>query len=155
MFAFPYQLADLSHSCSIRWISSVNRFWTSQVKPLYLSDSYRRAGFCLRLEVKNETHSAHEIKIGANVSWNETLQKHVDDSKIETLLNTNLFFAFFYASSRTVDTEDLCMMTSRSTRYYASAAYWDRDSLLLLWAFPAIVETNPVYILFVFIDFQP
>lgn len=77
------------------------------------------------------------------VSWLSAREKHAADSKIETLLNTNLFFAFFYASGRAVDTEELCMMTSRSPRYYVSAAYWDRDSLL--WAFPAIVETDPVY----------
>ena len=77
------------------------------------------------------------------VSWLSAREKHTDDSKIEALLNTNLFFTFFFASGRTVDTEELCMMTSRSPRYYVSAAYWDRDSLL--WAFPAIVEADPVY----------
>ena len=34
-------------------------------------------------------------------------------------------------------------MTSRSPRYYVSAAYWDRDSLL--WAFPAILLADPGY----------
>lgn len=34
-------------------------------------------------------------------------------------------------------------MTSRSPRYYVSAAYWDRDSLL--WAFPAIVQADAAY----------
>ncbi len=77
------------------------------------------------------------------VSWLSLREKHTEDSKIETLLNTNLFFAFFYASGRTIDTEELCMMTSRSPRYYVSAAYWDRDSLL--WAFPAIIEADPIY----------
>ena len=77
------------------------------------------------------------------VSWLAAREKHTDDIETERLLNTNLFFAFFYASGRTIDTEELCMMTSRSPRYYVSAAYWDRDSLL--WAFPAIVETDPVY----------
>jgi len=77
------------------------------------------------------------------VSWLSAREKHAESSKIETLLNTNLFFTLFYASGRAIDTEDLCMMTSRSPRYYVSAAYWDRDSLL--WAFPAIVEADPVY----------
>ena len=77
------------------------------------------------------------------VSWLSVREKHAEDAKTETLLNTNLFFAFFYASGRTIDTEELCMMTSRSPRYYVSAAFWDRDSLL--WAFPAIAETDPVY----------
>ena len=76
-------------------------------------------------------------------NWLAAREKHLQDSRLESLLNTNLFFAFFYASGRTIDTEELCMMTSRSPRYYVSAAYWDRDSLL--WAFPAIVETDEAY----------
>jgi GH15 family glucan-1,4-alpha-glucosidase len=32
-------------------------------------------------------------------------------------------------------------MTSRSNRYYVSAAYWDRDALL--WSFPAILDSEP------------
>ena len=75
--------------------------------------------------------------------WLFSREKRVDDSRLCSLLNTNLFFCFFYASGRTIDTEELCMMTSRSPRYYVSAAYWDRDSLL--WAFPAIMETDPEY----------
>lgn len=77
------------------------------------------------------------------VDWLSAREKHVGNPKINTILNTNLFFAFFFASGRTIDTEELCMMTSRSPRYYVSAAYWDRDSLL--WAFPAILETDPEY----------
>jgi GH15 family glucan-1,4-alpha-glucosidase len=32
-------------------------------------------------------------------------------------------------------------ITSRSPRYYVSAAYWDRDSLL--WSFPALLDIDP------------
>lgn len=75
--------------------------------------------------------------------WLAAREKHLPDARLQTLLNTNLFFAFFYASGRTVDTEELCLMTSRSPRYYVSAAYWDRDSLL--WAFPAILAVDQAY----------
>ena len=75
--------------------------------------------------------------------WLARREKPMDDPVLHTILNTNLFFCFFFASGRAVDTEELCMMTSRSPRYYVSAAYWDRDSLL--WAFPAIVETDAAY----------
>lgn len=75
--------------------------------------------------------------------WLGKREKQTDDPVIRERLNTNLFFAFFYATGRTIDTEELCMMTSRSPRYYVSAAYWDRDSLL--WAFPAVCETDTVY----------
>lgn len=76
-------------------------------------------------------------------AWLERREAHFADAHIERLLNTNRFFCFFYASGRTIDTEELCMMTSRSPRYYVSAAYWDRDSLL--WAFPAIVQADAAY----------
>ena len=59
------------------------------------------------------------------------------------MMNENLFFSFFFASGRTLDTEEMCLMTSRSPRYYVSAAYWARDSLL--WSFPAIVLTDAAY----------
>lgn len=56
------------------------------------------------------------------------------------LYNTNLFFCIFYSTGITLDTEELVCATSRGTRYYVSAAYWDRD--VLLWAFPAILEAD-------------
>ena len=92
---------------------------------------------------KEMLRQGFEALLKRTAGWLSVREKHTADSKIETLLNTNLFFAFFYASGRTIDTEELCMMTSRSPRYYVSAAYWDRDSLL--WAFPAIVEIDPIY----------
>lgn len=55
-------------------------------------------------------------------------------------LNYNLFFSYYFAAGVTLDTEELVMVTSRSPRYYVSAAYWDRDGLL--WAFPAILERD-------------
>lgn len=76
-------------------------------------------------------------------AWLAARERHLTDPALDTLLNTNLFFAFFYASGRTLDTEELCLMTSRSPRYYVSAAYWDRDSLL--WAFPAILSVDAAY----------
>lgn len=76
-------------------------------------------------------------------AWLAARERHLADPALNALLNTNLFFSFFYASGRTVDTEELCLMTSRSPRYYVSAAYWDRDSLL--WAFPAMVAVDAAY----------
>ena len=100
-------------------------------------------------EVSAATSSKEMLRQGFDAllthteTWLCQREKHVDDPVIKTLLNTNLFFSFFYASGRTIDTEELCMMTSRSPRYYVSAAYWDRDSLL--WAFPAILMVDTAY----------
>ena len=51
------------------------------------------------------------------VRWLAAREKRLAASRFSEILNTNLFFAFFYASGRTIDTEELCLMTSRSPRY--------------------------------------
>jgi len=76
-------------------------------------------------------------------AWLKKRERHIAEPKLHTLLNTNMFFSFFFASGRTLDTEEFVLMTSRSPRYYVSCAYWDRDSLL--WCFPAILMADPAY----------
>lgn len=74
------------------------------------------------------------------VSWLERRMSPMPTSRLTEIYNTNLFFCIFYATGVTLDTEELVCATSRSTRYYVSAAYWDRD--VLLWAFPAILDAD-------------
>lgn len=62
---------------------------------------------------------------------------------IQNISDTNALFCYYYASGRTIDTEEAVLVTSRSDRYYVSAAFWDRDALL--WAFPCILEMDQVY----------
>lgn len=73
--------------------------------------------------------------------WLAARERTVGDARLDTLLNTNLFFSYFFGGGRTLDTEEFVLVTSRSPRYYVSAAYWDRDSLL--WSFPAILLADP------------
>jgi GH15 family glucan-1,4-alpha-glucosidase len=47
----------------------------------------------------------------------------------------------FYAWGRTIDTEQFVGVTSRSPRYYVTAAYWDRDAML--WSFPGLLDIDP------------
>ncbi len=75
--------------------------------------------------------------------WLAARERSAGDPKLDELLNMNMFFSFFFGSGVTLDTEELVLVTSRSPRYYVSAAYWDRDSLL--WSFPAILMTDPAY----------
>lgn len=75
------------------------------------------------------------------VAWLSARAHCFRDEKLTSLYNTNLFFCVFYATGLTLDTEELVCMTSRSPRYYVSAAYWDRDTLL--WSFPAILDADP------------
>lgn len=100
-------------------------------------------GVAASTSAKELLRQGFETVYDRTVRWLSAREKHLADPKLTELLNTNLFFAFFYASGRTVDTEELCLMTSRSPRYYVSAAYWDRDSLL--WAFPAILAVDSAY----------
>ena len=60
---------------------------------------------------------------------------------LDLLMNRNFLFTEFYAWGRTIDTEQLVGITSRSPRYYVSAAYWDRDAML--WSFPALLDSDP------------
>lgn len=56
-------------------------------------------------------------------------------------MNRNFLFTEFYAWGKTLDTEQLVGVTSRSPRYYVSAAYWDRDAML--WSFPGLLDVDP------------
>ena len=60
---------------------------------------------------------------------------------LDLVMNRNLLFTTYYAWGRTIDTEDFVGVTSRSNRYYVSAAFWDRDAML--WSFPALLDTDP------------
>ena len=72
--------------------------------------------------------------------WLENHRLVLDDSVLTALLNRNLFFSYFYSLGRSLDSDELVAVTSRSPRYYVSAAFWSRDTLL--WSFPAIVMTD-------------
>lgn len=75
------------------------------------------------------------------VQWLNARTQTMPSEKLTALYNTNLFFCLFYSTGVTMDTEELVCATSRSARYYVSAAYWDRDTLL--WSFPAILDADP------------
>ena len=60
---------------------------------------------------------------------------------LDRVMNRNLLFTTYFAWGRALDTEQFVGVTSRSNRYYVSAAYWDRDALL--WSFPALLDTDP------------
>lgn len=97
-----------------------------------------------------EVAAATSAKEMLRRSWQWEYQKTADwldaracsmpTKKLSEIYNTNLFFCLFYATGITLDTEEFVCATSRSSRYYVSAAYWDRDSLL--WAFPAILDAD-------------
>ena len=82
-----------------------------------------------------------EAELARTLGWLGARTLELGDAALTQLYNLNLFFCMFYSIGVTLDTEELVLVTSRSPRYYVSAAYWDRDSLL--WSFPAILEADP------------
>lgn len=69
--------------------------------------------------------------------WLSQRYIRVTNVDFEGLLNRNLFFCYYYSTARFLDTDQIAALTSRSPRYYVSAAFWSRDALL--WSFPAIL----------------
>ena len=67
--------------------------------------------------------------------------RRTGDPQLDLVMNRNYLFTTYYAWGRTIDTEQFVGVTSRSNRYYVSAAYWDRDAML--WSFPALLDTDP------------
>ncbi|MEA1940176.1 MAG: glycoside hydrolase family 125 protein [Candidatus Caldatribacteriota bacterium] len=58
------------------------------------------------------------------------------DPILETRLNENLFFSYFYSIAKDMESDRYLALTSRSPRYYVSGAFWERDCFL--WSFPAV-----------------
>ena len=91
-------------------------------------------------EMKRQTF---ERELAVTGEWLRARKKSVSDVKLDRIMNRNMFFNLFFATGITLDTEELVLATSRSSRYYVSAAYWDRDSLL--WSFPSVLMADPEY----------
>lgn len=101
----------------------------------------------LGLEEVSAVTSARELQrrgwdweLRRSLAWLAQRSCDLGDEALTRLYNTNLFFCIFFSTGRTLDTEELVLVTSRSPRYYVSAAYWDRDSLL--WSFPAVLDAD-------------
>ncbi|MGB4661043.1 MAG: glycoside hydrolase family 125 protein [Mobilitalea sp.] len=120
-YEFMNQLELAPGDCKV-----LDSFWGMGVEEVAATTSAKemyRAGFDKELlKTKN---------------WLTKRYIELTEDSLKEIFHHNLFFNFFYASGITIDTEELVLVTSRSPRYYVSAAYWDRDSLL--WSFPSIL----------------
>jgi len=86
------------------------------------------------------SHWGDATVIGRERAWIEPRLRTTGNAVLDELMNRNLLFSSFFAWGRTLDTEQFVGVTSRSPRYYVSAAYWDRDAML--WSFPALLATD-------------
>ena len=105
-------------------------------------------------EVSSSTSAKELMRHGFAWEYGQTVRKleqlcnsrgkgQMLSGEIRKISDTNALFCYYYASGRTIDTEEAVMVTSRSDRYYVSAAFWDRDAML--WAFPCILEMDADY----------
>jgi hypothetical protein len=78
--------------------------------------------------------------IAQEAAWCRERTKTTGQADLDVLMNRNFLFTEMYAWGRTIDTEQMVGVTSRSPRYYVSAAYWDRDAML--WSFPALLDID-------------
>jgi hypothetical protein len=78
--------------------------------------------------------------LARTAQWARTRTRSTGRPELDLLMNRNYLFTVNYAWGRTIDTEQLVGVTSRSPRYYVSAAYWDRDAML--WSFPALLDVD-------------
>jgi len=85
--------------------------------------------------------SGSEAIIQQTAGWLLKRTRTTNQADLDLLMNRNFLFTELYAWGRTIDTEQLVGVTSRSPRYYVSAAYWDRDAML--WSFPALLDIDP------------
>ncbi len=78
--------------------------------------------------------------IAREAAWCKLRTRTTGQPDLDILMNRNFLFTEMYAWGKTIDTEQLVGVTSRSPRYYVSAAYWDRDAML--WSFPALLDVD-------------
>jgi uncharacterized protein len=79
-------------------------------------------------------------EIAQAADWCRKHTRTTGKPDLDLLMNRNFLFTALYAWGRTIDTEQLVGVTSRSPRYYVSAAYWDRDAML--WSFPGLLDID-------------
>ena len=103
------------------------------------------------LEEFSADHNAHALELmldrnGADAEiakaadWCRSRTRTTGTASLDLLMNRNFLFTALYAWGKTIDTEQFVGVTSRSPRYYVSAAYWDRDAML--WSFPGLLDID-------------
>lgn len=84
--------------------------------------------------------SGADALIAQTAAWCKKRTRSTGRADLDLRMNRNYLFTELYAWGRALDTEQLVGVTSRSPRYYVSAAYWDRDAML--WSFPGLLDID-------------
>ncbi|MBO8142065.1 MAG: glycoside hydrolase family 125 protein [Firmicutes bacterium] len=105
---------------------------------LYVAVGAESDGACAALVDLQRRGARHLVEEARR--WLTDRLRPVSDTVLSERLNLNLWFNYFFAAGRTVDSEELVLVTSRSPRYYVCAAFWARDAFL--WSFPGALLTD-------------
>ncbi|MHB9038646.1 MAG: glycoside hydrolase family 125 protein [Armatimonadota bacterium] len=99
------------------------------------------------LEEVSAIASAEELRLqGWNrmlASLRKWLDKHTvqcEDAYFKRMMNVNSFYNYFLSQATALDTEELILTTSRSSRNDWCASYCDRDAMR--WSLPAVLQIN-------------
>lgn len=133
-----YTLVDSTVAYSLSWAETIEE-GQAQELVFYWGLGYEEVAAAT--SAKEMLRRGWDWEYRRTAAWLDHRSRAMPTPKLTEIYNTNLFFCIFYSTGITLDTEELVCATSRGTRYYVSAAYWDRD--VLLWAFPAILDADP------------
>lgn len=93
----------------------------------------------IHLRRKGFAQIYHEL-----VSWLNAKQiPYRRDAVLQSRMNQNLFFNYFFAVGKDLESDTSIALTSRSPRYYVSGAFWERDTFL--WSLPAVRLVDPAF----------
>lgn len=99
------------------------------------------------LEEVSAIASAQELRLqgwdralSSLLKWLDKRTIECNDDQIKNLINVNSFYNYFYSQGIALDSEDLVVTVSRSSRNDSCAAYADREAVL--WSLPAVLQIN-------------
>ncbi|RDI94598.1 metal-independent alpha-mannosidase [Meiothermus sp. QL-1] len=124
--------------CRVDWGERFVLEWAEGPLTLYLALAPEADGA--------RTTALHLRRVGWEALWRRTRQALARlvaaySGPLPEVYRRHLLFAYFYAQANTLEGEPV-VLTSRSSRYYVSGAYWARDALL--WFFPALLRADPL-----------
>lgn len=99
------------------------------------------------LEESSAVASAAEMQLqgwerllGGLSSWLKRRIIECDDDVLKHTMNINSFYNYFYSQATTLDSEQLILMSARSSQSDVCGIYSDRDAMR--WSMPAVMQIN-------------
>lgn len=89
-------------------------------------------------------NAIHLTRLGVEMIEKEALEFYdkVRSKADNELLATNTMASIFLSNSRCIDSEENCIMASKSPEYYVSTGFWSRD--FIFWTLPIIERFDKV-----------